>query len=58
MKGDLAHVATLNVAAIAVFKHMAPKELRSGLIFPGVKAGRPLSVMSLNHGIQAHSIIH
>ena len=38
---------TLNEAAIAILERMAPKELRSGLIFPGAKAGRPLSDMSL-----------
>ena len=47
MKGDLAHVVTLNEAAIAILEQMAPEQLRSGLIFPGAKAGKPLSDMSL-----------
>lgn len=47
MKGDLAHVVTLNEAAIAILERMAPEQLRSGLIFPGAKAGKPLSDMSL-----------
>ena len=47
MKGDLAHVVTLNEAAKAILERMTPKELRSGLIFPGAKAGKPLSDMSL-----------
>ena len=47
MKGDLAHVVTLNSAAVAILERMAPKEIRSGLIFPGAKAGKPLSDMSL-----------
>ena len=47
MKSDVAHVATLNDAAIAILERMAPKELRKGLIFPGMKPGKPLSDMSL-----------
>ena len=47
MKGDLAHVVTLNEPAIVILERMTPKELRSGLIFPGAKPGRPLSDMSL-----------
>ena len=47
MKGNLAHVVTLNEAAIAILERMTPKELRSGLVFPGAKAGKPLSDMSL-----------
>lgn len=47
MKGDVAHVAVLNEAAIAILERLTPKEMRRGLIFPGVKAGRPLSDMSL-----------
>ncbi len=47
MKGDVAHVATLNDAAVAILGRMAPEEIRTGLIFPGAKAGRPLSDMSL-----------
>ena len=47
MKGGVAHVATLNDAAIALLDRMAPKEMRKGLIFPGMKAGKPLSDMSL-----------
>lgn len=47
MKTDVAHVATLNSGAIAILERMAPKELRKGLIFPGMKAGKPLSDMSL-----------
>lgn len=47
MKTGVAHVATLNDAAIAVLESMGPKELRRGLIFPGMKAGKPLSDMSL-----------
>ena len=47
MKGDLAHVVTLNDGAIALLERMAPKELRKSLIFPGMKAGKPLSDMSL-----------
>ena len=47
MKGDLAHVVTLSEAAIAILERMAPDQMRSGLIFPGAKAGRPLSDMSL-----------
>lgn len=47
MKGGIAHVATLNEAAVAILERMAPKELRRGLIFPGMKAGKPLSDMSL-----------
>jgi integrase len=48
MKMGAAHVVTLNDAAIAVLERAAPKELRSGLIFPGMKAGKPLSDMSLS----------
>jgi integrase len=47
MKSDIAHVVTLNDAAMAILERMAPKYLRSGLIFPGTKAGKPLSDMSL-----------
>jgi integrase len=47
MKMKVAHIVTLNAAAIAILERMAPKELRAGLIFPGAKAGRPLSDMSL-----------
>lgn len=47
MKGGLAHVVTLNAAAITILERMAPKDLRIGLIFPGAKAGKPLSDMSL-----------
>ena len=47
MKGNLAHVVTLNEAAIAILERLTPKKLRSGLIFPGAKAGKPLSDMSL-----------
>lgn len=47
MKSDVAHVATLNDAAMAILERIAPKELRIGLIFPGMKPGRPLSDMSL-----------
>ena len=47
MKSDLPHVVTLNDAAIAILNQMAPAEARAGLIFPGAKAGKPLSDMSL-----------
>jgi integrase len=47
MKMKVAHVVTLNAAAIAILESMAPKELRAGLIFAGAKAGKPLSDMSL-----------
>ena len=47
MKSDLPHVVTLNDAAIAVLNRVAPAEARAGLIFPGAKAGKPLSDMSL-----------
>ncbi len=47
MKGDIAHVATLNDAAAAILERMTPEALRKGLIFPGAKAGRPLSDVSL-----------
>lgn len=47
MKMGVAHVVTLNDAAIAILERAAPKEMRSGLIFPGNKKGRPLSDMSL-----------
>jgi integrase len=47
MKGDLAHVVTLNGAAIALLESLAPEKLRRGLIFPGTKPGKPLSDMSL-----------
>jgi integrase len=49
MKMKVAHVVTLSAAAIAILERMVPKELRlrAGLIFPGAKAGKPLSDMSL-----------
>lgn len=47
MKSDLPHVVTLNDAAIAILNGMAPVDTRAGLIFPGAKAGKPLSDMSL-----------
>lgn len=47
MKGDIPHVVTLNEAAIAILERMTPKEPRTGLVFPGAKAGKPLSDMSL-----------
>ncbi len=47
MKMGRAHVVTLNEAAVAILERMAPPELRKGLIFPGARAGRPLSDMSL-----------
>lgn len=47
MKMGVAHVVTLNDAAIAILERMAPEGQRTGLIFPGAKEGRPLSDMSL-----------
>lgn len=47
MKSGVAHVVTLNDAAISILNQMAPEEARTGLIFPGAKAGKPLSDMSL-----------
>jgi|GEM_PF-360073 len=48
MKMGAAHVVTLSDAAIAVLDRLAPnKALRVGLVFPGAKANRPLSDMSL-----------
>ncbi|MCW1984978.1 UNVERIFIED_ORG: integrase [Sphingomonas sp. R1F5B] len=48
MKMGAAHVVTLSDAAIAVLDRLAPNEaLRAGLVFPGAKANRPLSDMSL-----------
>ena len=47
MKSKVPHVVTLNDAAIAILNRMAPAEAPSGLIFPGAKAGKPLSDMSL-----------
>ena len=47
MKMGAAHVVTLNDAAVAILERMAPADLRKGLIFPGARAGRPLSDMSL-----------
>jgi len=47
MKSGGEHVVTLNDAAVSILNRMAPKELRKALIFPGAKAGKPLSDMSL-----------
>lgn len=47
MKKDVAHVVTLSNTAIAVLQRMAPPDQHKGLIFPGMKAGKPLSDMSL-----------
>lgn len=48
MKMGIAHVVTLSDAAAALLERMAPdKDLRTGLIFPGAKKGKPLSDMSL-----------
>jgi integrase len=47
MKMGTAHVVTLNAAAVSILEGMAPEELRQGLIFRGMKAGKPLSDMSL-----------
>lgn len=48
MKMKIAHVVTLNDAAVELLKRLTPdKKLRTGLIFPGAKAGKPLSDMSL-----------
>lgn len=47
MKMGVPHVVTLNEAAIAILKRMAPEDVRRGLIFPGMKRGKALSDMSL-----------
>lgn len=47
MKMKTDHVVTLNEAAIAILRRMAPDNARTGLIFPGAKANAPLSDMSL-----------
>lgn len=52
MKMKIAHVVTLNDAALALLEKYAPKEVRSGLIFRG-KGGKPLSDMSLTKALRA-----
>ncbi|WP_068082671.1 tyrosine-type recombinase/integrase [Novosphingobium rosa] len=48
MKMKVPHVVTLNDAAVELLKRLTPdKKMRTGLIFPGAKAGKPLSDMSL-----------
>lgn len=49
MKSDREHVVPLSDAAIDVFKRAsAHKEARSELVFPGMRAGKPMSDMTLN----------
>jgi integrase len=48
MKADRAHVVPLSPSAIAVFKRASAfREPRCDLVFPGVRAGKPLSDMTL-----------
>jgi integrase len=48
MKAGREHVVPLSNAAIRVFNHAASyRELRSDLVFPGVRTGKPLSDMTL-----------
>lgn len=47
MKMNVPHVVTLNDAAIAILERSAPADMRAGLIFRGIRLGRPLSDMSL-----------
>lgn len=47
MKMKQGHVVTLSNAAIRMLEIYTPKELRTGLVFPGAKLGKPLSDMSL-----------
>lgn len=51
MKMKEGHVATLSDAAIALLDAYAPKELREGLIFLGMRGG-PLSDMSLTKALR------
>lgn len=51
MKMKLGHVVTLSDAAVAILEAYAPKELRKGLIFSGVRGG-PLSDMSLTKAMR------
>lgn len=47
MKMKTPHVVTLSSAAVAILERAAPADMRAGLIFPGVRSGKPLSDMSL-----------
>jgi len=47
MKMQVPHIITLNDAAVSILERMAPKDMRKGLVFPGARAEKPLSDMSL-----------
>lgn len=51
MKMNEAHVVTLSDAAVALLETYAPKDMRKGLIFVGVRGG-PLSDMSLTKAMR------
>jgi len=52
MKMKEGHVITLSDAAVALLEAYAPKDMRKGLIFAGVRGG-PLSDMSLTKALRA-----
>lgn len=52
MKMKQGHVVTLSAAAVALLEKWTPKDLRSGLIFPGPK-GKALSDMTMTKSLRA-----
>ncbi len=47
MKMKEPHVVTLSEAALNLLSSVAPEDGREGLVFPGMRSGRPLSDMTL-----------
>ncbi|MFL1461609.1 tyrosine-type recombinase/integrase [Roseococcus sp. DSY-14] len=63
MKGRATHAVTLSAAALAILDHVAPlaqtgsgEVQRDLLVFPGYRAGRPLSDMSITELVRGMSL--